>query len=106
VCLFDFKKEISVCPIILSLPFLPLALFYFLPFRTVLPIYLLILLVTAFIYFKLIMVMKYKVQTGKEGMIGEEALVIEILIKKGRLRCGVRPGPQWQMAKNFKKSRR
>jgi membrane-bound ClpP family serine protease len=74
-----------MCHIILSFPLLALPLFYFLPFWTALPIYLLILLVTVFIYFKLIVAMKYKVRTGKEGMLGEEALVIEDINPEGKV---------------------
>jgi membrane-bound ClpP family serine protease len=74
-----------MCHIILSFPLLALPLFYFLPFRAALPIYLLILLVTGFIYFKLIGAMKSKVRTGKEGMIGEEALVIEDINPEGKV---------------------
>ena len=74
-----------MCHIILSFPFLALPLFYFLPFTTALPIYFLILLVTGFIYFKLILAMKYKVRTGKERMIGEEALVIEDINPEGKV---------------------
>ncbi len=74
-----------MCHIILSFPLLALPLFYLLPFRTALAIYLLILLGTGFIYFKLIRAMKSKVQTGKEGMVGEEALVIEDINPEGKV---------------------
>ncbi len=74
-----------MCHIILSFPLLALALLYILPFRTALPIYLLILLVTGFIYFKLIAAIKYKVRTGKEGMKGEEALVVEDINPEGKV---------------------
>jgi membrane-bound ClpP family serine protease len=96
-----------MCHIILSFPLLALALFYFLPFRTALPIYLLILLVTGFIYFKLILAMKYKVRTGKEGMMGEEALVIEDINPEGKVMVWSEIwGPPQEMAKGFKKGRR
>jgi membrane-bound ClpP family serine protease len=74
-----------MCHIILSFPFLALPLFYFLPFRTALPIYLLIVLVIGFVYFKLVIAMKYKVRTGKEGMMGEEVLVIEDINPEGKV---------------------
>jgi membrane-bound ClpP family serine protease len=50
-----------------------------------LPIYLLILIVTGLIYLKLIVAMKYKVRTGKEGSIGEEALVVEDINPEGKV---------------------
>ncbi len=55
------------------------------PFRTALQAYALVLLVTAFLYFKIISAMKAKVTTGKEGMIGEEAVVIEDIDPEGRI---------------------
>jgi membrane-bound ClpP family serine protease len=74
-----------MCHIILSFPILTLPLFYFFPLRTALPIYLVVLLFTWFVYFKMIAAMKAKVQTGKEGMIGEEALVLEDIDPEGRV---------------------
>jgi membrane-bound ClpP family serine protease len=74
-----------MCHIILSFPVLALPLFYFLPFRTALPTYLAVLLFTWFVYFKMIAAMKAKVRTGKEGMIGEEALVLEDIAPEGKV---------------------
>jgi membrane-bound ClpP family serine protease len=74
-----------MCHIILSFPILALPLFYFFPLRTALPIYLVVLLFTWFVYFKMIAAMKAKVRTGKEGMIGEEALVLEDIAPEGKV---------------------
>jgi membrane-bound ClpP family serine protease len=74
-----------MCHIILSFPILALPSFYFFPLPTALPIYLVVLLFTWFVYFKMITAMKAKVQTGNEGMIGEEALVLEDINPKGRV---------------------
>jgi membrane-bound ClpP family serine protease len=74
-----------MCHIILSFPILALPLFYFYPFRTALPIYFGILLFTWFVYFKMIAAMRSKVRTGKEGMIGEEALVLEDINPEGKV---------------------
>jgi membrane-bound ClpP family serine protease len=74
-----------MCHIILSFPILALPLFYFLPFGTALPIYLAVLLFTWVVYYKMIAAMKAKVQTGKEGMIGEEAVVIKDIDPEGKV---------------------
>lgn len=74
-----------MCHIILSFPILALPLFYFYPFWTALPIYLGVLLFTWFVYFKMIAAMRSKVRTGKEGMIGEEALVLEDISPEGKV---------------------
>ena len=74
-----------MCHIILSFPILALPLFYFFPLQTALPTYLAVLLFTWFVYFKMIAAMKAKVRTGKEGMIGEEALVLEDINPEGKV---------------------
>jgi membrane protein implicated in regulation of membrane protease activity len=74
-----------MCHIILAFPILALPLFYFLPLRTAVPIYVMVLAVTAFLYFKIISAMKAKVKTGKEGMIGEEAVVIKDINPEGKV---------------------
>jgi len=74
-----------MCHIILSFPILAVPLFYFFPLQTALPTYLAVLLFTWFVYFKMIAAMKAKVRTGKEGMIGEEALVLEDIAPEGKV---------------------
>ena len=74
-----------MCHIILSFPILALPLFYFFPLRSALPIYLVVLLFTWFVYFKMIAAMRAKVQTGKEGMVSEEALVLEEIDPEGKV---------------------
>jgi membrane protein implicated in regulation of membrane protease activity len=74
-----------MCHIILAFPILALPLFYFFPLRTAVPAYAIVLLVTAFLYFKIISAMKAKVKTGKEGMIGEEAVVIKDINPEGKV---------------------
>lgn len=77
-----------MCHIVLSSPILALPLFFFLPFRTALPVYLAILLATGFVYFKIIAAMKSKVQTGIEGMIEREAVVVENIDPEGKVMVG------------------
>jgi membrane-bound ClpP family serine protease len=75
-----------MCHIVLFSPILALPLFLFLPFRTALPVYLAILLATAFVYFKIIAAMKSRVKTGMEGMADGEALVVEDVNPEGKVR--------------------
>jgi membrane-bound ClpP family serine protease len=72
-------------PIIMVSPFLALALFYFLPFRTAMPIYIVILILAAFFYYLMIKSMRAKVQTGLEKMIGGEARVLENIDPEGKV---------------------
>jgi membrane-bound ClpP family serine protease len=74
-----------MCHIILSFPILALPLFFFLPLRTAVPAYIVVLLVTAFLYFKIISALRSKVQTGLEAVIDEEALVIEDIDPEGKI---------------------
>ena len=74
-----------MCHIFLSLPVLALPLFFFLPLERALPIYLMILLVSGFLYCKIASAMKAKVKTGKEEMIGEEAVVIKDINPEGKV---------------------
>jgi membrane-bound ClpP family serine protease len=74
-----------MCHIFLTLPVLALPLFFFLPLEKALPIYLMILLVSGFLYYKIASAMKAKVKTGKEEMIGEEAVVIKDINPEGKV---------------------
>jgi membrane protein implicated in regulation of membrane protease activity len=74
-----------MCHIFLSLPIIALPLFFFFPLETALPIYLIILLVSGFLYYKLGAAMRAKLKTGKEGMIGIEAVVIEDFNPEGKI---------------------
>jgi hypothetical protein len=61
--------------IILVIPILPLVLFLFLPFRAALSMYLPVAAASGFVYFKMMVAMRTKVQTGLEQTIREEAVV-------------------------------
>jgi membrane-bound serine protease (ClpP class) len=62
-----------------------LVLFFFLPFRTALSIYLPVATASGFVYFKIMKAMSSKVQTGLEEVIGEEAVVIEDFDPEGKV---------------------
>jgi membrane-bound ClpP family serine protease len=71
--------------LMMASPILGLVLFFILPFWTALQIYIPILLVGAFLDFKMMESMKLKVRTGFEEMIGEEAVVIESIAPEGKV---------------------
>jgi membrane protein implicated in regulation of membrane protease activity len=66
-------------------PILGLALFFIFPFWTAFPIYIPILLFGAFVNFKMMESMKLKVQTGSEGLMGKEAVVLEDINPEGKV---------------------
>jgi membrane protein implicated in regulation of membrane protease activity len=75
-----------MCHIILfSFPILGLALFHFFPLEVALPAYLAILGASVLFYYKIFGALAARVQTGMEGMVGEEALVIEDLNPEGKV---------------------
>jgi membrane-bound serine protease (ClpP class) len=73
--------------LILALPVLGLVLFYILPFKMALPLYLLLLFISGLIYYGMFTVMgkKRKVRTGFEEMMGQEALVVEDVSPRGKV---------------------
>jgi len=76
-----------MCHVLLfSIPIFGLALFHFFPFETALPAYLVIVLASFVLFYKIFVALSAKVWTGREGMIGGEALVIEDLTPEGKVR--------------------
>ncbi len=75
-----------MCHVILfSFPILGLALFYFFPLWVALPAYLGVLGASGLFYYKIFDALGARVQTGMEGMVGEEALVLEDLNPEGKV---------------------
>jgi membrane protein implicated in regulation of membrane protease activity len=75
-----------MCHVILFLfPIIGLGLFYYFPLGVALPAYLAILGASVLFYYKIFGALMAKVQTGMEGMVGEEALVIEDLNPEGKV---------------------
>jgi membrane-bound ClpP family serine protease len=72
-------------PLIMVSPFFALLLFYYLPFETALPFYIIILIVAGFYYVVMFRSMRGKAKTGLEAMIGGEALVIEDISPEGKV---------------------
>jgi len=74
-----------MCHFLLVLPFVSLILFSFLPFNQALPLYLLILLFCAILYWLIWKAMRRPVSTGIEGMIGGVGKVIQIGEKSAKI---------------------
>ena len=74
-----------MCHLILFLPFFALTLFWIFPFTTALPLYILVLGISLFPYFKIFKAMRQQVKTGREAMIGKKALVVEDIDPEGKI---------------------
>jgi membrane-bound serine protease (ClpP class) len=68
------------------LPLFGLGLFAVLPFDAALPLYGIVLAVSAFLYVVIGKALRLPVQTGTEGMVGTEAEVIQALKPRGVIR--------------------
>jgi membrane protein implicated in regulation of membrane protease activity len=77
-----------MCHIIFAMPFLSLALFWFLPFQEALMWFIGINAVSFFLFYKIYRVMKRRPANGKSALIGREATVIEGGRSGGRIRLG------------------
>ena len=75
-----------MCHIILGMPLISLILFYYLPFKTVIAIYLPVLFLSLFIYYKIRKAMESVPKGGMDEMMGEEGDIIESLTPEGRIR--------------------
>ncbi len=76
-----------MCHLVLFLPVFAFPLFWIFPLATALPLYLFILGVSMFLYFKVFQAMRRKVCTGQEAMLGRNGVVIEDIDPEGRIRC-------------------
>jgi membrane-bound ClpP family serine protease len=76
-----------MCHLILFLPFFAVPLFWIFPFATALPLYLLVLVISLLLYFKIFQAMRQKVKTGQEAMLGKKGLVVEDIDPEGKVQC-------------------
>ena len=74
-----------MCHLILFLPFFALPLFWIFPFTTAVPLYILVLGISLFLYFKIFRAMRQQVKTGREAMIGKKALVVQDIDPEGKI---------------------
>jgi len=65
--------------LVLAMPIFALALFWVLPLSLALPLYLVVLLSSGFIYLALVRAMRRPVVTGLESLLGKEAEVVEMI---------------------------
>jgi membrane-bound ClpP family serine protease len=74
-----------MCHLILFLPFFAVPLFWIFPFTTALPLYLFVLGISLFLYFKIFQAMRQGVKTGQEAMLGKKGLVAEDIDPEGKI---------------------
>jgi len=79
--------------LIMALPLLGIALFFFLPWRTALPIYLAGVVLSAFYHRAMMKAQRRRVTTGREGMVGTTARVVSWSGTRGIVHCN---GETWQ----------
>ncbi|MFQ5864937.1 MAG: NfeD family protein [bacterium] len=75
-----------MCHLVLMMPVLGLAVFWFLRFSLALPAYVVILILSALVYLVIMQAMKKSVQTGPEGLLHEMVEVLEPLRLEGHVR--------------------
>ncbi len=74
-----------MCHLVLLSPVLALPIYWFLPFESSLPVYLFIVGMSGFLYFKVFRALRSEVQAGQEAMLGKEGLVIEEINPEGKI---------------------
>lgn len=67
------------------MPLIGLGVFVFLPLKTALPIYLVAVLLSAIVYYKLMKSMKLPIRGGWEEIIGSVAKVVEDIAPEGKI---------------------
>ncbi len=75
-----------MCHLILFLPFLTLPVFWFFPLSTAMPIYLFVLGISLFLYFKIFQAMRLKPRLGKDAMLGKTGIVIQNINPEGKIK--------------------
>lgn len=72
-----------MCHLIFLIPVIGLGVFLLFPFEVALPLYVVILVTSALLYFVIWRALRLPIQTGTEGMIGKEARVVQALNPEG-----------------------
>jgi membrane protein implicated in regulation of membrane protease activity len=83
--LTERQQAITMMTIMFA-PIFALVLFWVLPFRMALPIYIPIFIFGFIVHFKMMQSMRLPVKTGLEEMIGQEALVVDDIDPEGKVR--------------------
>jgi membrane-bound ClpP family serine protease len=81
-----YDAPMLVMAFIMLLPLIGIALFYLLPWRTALPIYVIGVGFSAFFVWLMIGAMKRPVLTGREGMIGKTGKILSWKDRSGQVR--------------------
>jgi len=68
------------------MPVFALPVFWVFPFETALPMYLIVVGGSLFIYFKIFKALRQHILTGAEGIVGKKALVIKDIDPEGKIR--------------------
>ncbi|NOY77801.1 MAG: hypothetical protein GXO76_08025 [Calditrichaeota bacterium] len=78
-------RRLIMCHIVLLMPVLGLGVFWVLPLPIAIPVYLVILAGSLFVYYAMIHAMHCPVQTGVEGMVGDVGDALESLNPRGKV---------------------
>jgi membrane protein implicated in regulation of membrane protease activity len=74
-----------MCHLIFFLPVFGLPIFWFLPFKTALVVYLTVCAISLLLYYKIFQALHSRVCTGKEAMMGKTAVVIRNIDPEGKI---------------------
>ena len=88
-----------MCHLILSLPVVGISVFWILPLQLAIPVYIVILIISAIMYYAIMTAMKTRVKTGKEGLIGEIGNIFDLTPKDMFVRVH---GEIWEATSNDK----
>ena len=75
-----------MCHLIFFLPVFALPVFWLLPLKPALVVYIIIWAVSLFLYYKVFQALHAKVCTGTEAMVGKKAVVIRNIDPEGKIR--------------------
>ena len=81
-----------MCHLVLLMPLFGLGLFLVLPLELAIPSYLLVLVATALLFYKVVQAMKLPVNVGREALVGQEVEVVLTIDTPSMARYLVRHG--------------
>ncbi|MDO8692035.1 MAG: NfeD family protein [Dehalococcoidia bacterium] len=81
-----------MCHLVLLMPIFGLALFLVLPWPIAVPAYLVVLIVSAVLYYKMMQAMKLPIQVGRETLLGKVVEVVTVVEAPSLARYLVRNG--------------
>jgi len=75
-----------MCHLIFFLPIFGLPVFWIFPLKTALILYLIILALSLFLYFKIFQAMRTKVRNGQAAMLGKTGVVLQNIDPEGKIK--------------------